>query len=273
MIELVRKIILDVVEINCNKCGKKSRESNSHFLDVFLIFLKDFTKWKCLDYCTFTKYKSDNYRKKFIYWTRCHVFSDALDIINSIVRSKFVNKRSINVFVDGTNIRNINGSYKRNRDTNGETLLGRLYCDKFKRGLKVTILITDKNDLLDVTVSNGGKHDVVVIPTIYKRLKSQFKSNRNHRINIIGDKGYQSSVNKKKFNKIKMNYITPQKKYKNRPTEKIINDQLLKQRYLIEHYFAHLKQLTRIRFMYDKLIYIYIGFLQLGVLFRVKDIK
>jgi hypothetical protein len=70
-----------------------------------------------------------------------------------------------------------------------------------------------------------------------------------------------------------MNYITPLKKYKKKPNVKIINDPLLKQRYLIEHYFAHLKQLTRIRFMYEKLVYIYTGFLQLGILLRVKDTK
>lgn len=273
MLDFIRKILLDIVELNCNKYGKKSRESNSHFLDVFLIFIKDFTKWKCLDHCIFTKYKSDNYRKKFAYWVRCNVFSDTLDIINSIVKSNLVNKRSLNCFVDGTNIRNINGSYKRNLDSNSKTLLGRLYCDKFKRGLKVTVLLTDEHDILDVTVSSGSDHDIDVIPKIYENLKKQFKSNRNHRINVIGDKGYISKNNKKKFNRNKMNYITPLKKYKKRPNVKIINDPLLKQRYLIEHYFAHLKQLTRIRFMYEKLVYIYTGFLQLGILLRVKDTK
>ena len=44
--------------------------------------------------------------------------------------------------MDATNIRNINGNYKRNIYNDGNSLLGRLYCDKYKRCLKVSILIT-----------------------------------------------------------------------------------------------------------------------------------
>lgn len=267
---LAKKIILDLVELNCNKVGRKSRESNEHFLDIFTVFLKDYTKWKCLDTYKFAKYTSDNYRKKFIYWIRSKVFSDACDVVNKLINSNLINEKSVNCFIDGTNIRNINGSKKRNLDENGETLLGRIYCDKFKRGLKVTVLITDKNYLLDVIISNGGKHDITVIPQIYEKLIKEQKSNKKHRINIVGDKGYVSKKIKKDFAKKKMHYITPLKKNAKADDKFYYDQSLLKKRHLVENYFAHMKQCTRIRFMYEKYVFIYEGFLHLSILLRLK---
>ena len=58
---IVNKIILDIVKLKCNEVGRKSRLSDSHFLDVFMRFCKDYTKWKCLDECIFSQYTHDNY--------------------------------------------------------------------------------------------------------------------------------------------------------------------------------------------------------------------
>ena len=236
-----------------------------------MVMLKDFTKWKCIDYCSFKKYCSDNYRKKFNYWAINNVFRDTFHIIQQIKQSNLVknmniNCETLNCFLDATNIRNINGSYKLN-NSNGKTLLGRIYCDKYKRGLKVTTVITDKNYLLDVIVSNGGAHDIKVVPHIYDNIKKNYKSNKRHRINIISDKGYISEPLTDKFNKLKMNYITPNKNYKkdkDKPKKK--DHPLLKKRHLVENHFAHMKQNTRIRFVYDKLVRNYTAFLYLSIL-------
>ena len=269
MHEVIKKIILDLVNSKCNKYGRKSSESNEHFLDMFIEVLSDYTKWKCLDKHIWSKYTSDNYRKKFHYWVRMGIFDDAYDIVQAILNSKCVNEKSLACFIDGTNIRNINGSYKRNTDKNGNTLLGRLHCDKFKRGLKVTIVITNKNYLLNVIVSNGASHDITVVPQIREKLKKMHKSTKRHRINIVGDKGYISNNIKKQFAKDKMHYITPNKKNKVQSEEYPWHDKsLLKQRYLVENYFAHIKQFARIRLMYEKRVIIYKGFLLLAILLR-----
>jgi len=269
MHEVVKKIILDLVDLKCNKFGRKSSEPNEHFLNMFIEVLSDYTKWKCLDKHVWSKYTFDNYRKKFHYWVRMGIFNDALDIIQAILNSNCVNEKSLACFIDGTNIRNINGSYKRNTDKDGNTLLGRLYCDKFKRGLKVTVVITDKNYLLNVIVSNGASHDITVVPQIREKLKRMHKSNKKHRINIVGDKGYISNNIKKQFAKDKMHYITPNKKNKVQPEEYLWHDKsLLKQRHLVENYFAHIKQFTRVRLLYEKRVDIYKGFLLLAILLR-----
>jgi transposase len=269
MHEVVKKIILDIVKLKCNKCGRKSVEPNEHFLDMFIEMLTDYTKWKCLDKHIWSKYTSDNYRKKFHYWVRMGVFDDALDVMQAIINSEFVNEKSLVCFIDGTQIRNINGSYKRNIDENGKTLLGRVYCDKFKRGLKVTVVITNQNYLLDVIISNGASHDISVVPQIRERFTQMHKSNKKHRINIVGDKGYISNVIKKQFAKDKIHYITPNKKNKKQVDEFPWYDKsLLKQRHLIENFFAHIKQFTRIRFLYEKRVEIYKGFFKLAILLR-----
>lgn len=270
---LIKQIILQIVNVNCNKSGKKSRESNEHFLDIFIEFLKNYTKWKCLDSHISAKYKSDNYRKKFIYWVKSNVFRDAFDVISSINKQNIIKYQIINSFIDGTNIRNINGSYKNNTDKNGKSLLGRLYCDKFKRGLKVTVLITSDNKPLNVIVSNGGDHDITVIPEVYKHITKTMKSNKKHRINIVGDKGYTSNKYKQQFANKGIHYIVPKKRNtKIFDKYKWYNNDLLDGRHIVENYFAHLKQFTRLRFMYEKYVYIYTGFLMLGILCMNKQI-
>src|SRR5207253_402791 len=129
------------------------------------------------------------------------------------------------------------------------------------------------NNLLDVKITNGGKHDIDIIPTIYEKLTKQFKSSNRKRVNIIGDKGYTSNKYKKLFAKKKMHYIIPDKKNKKEQVNKYFyfNRNLLKKRYKVENYFGHLKQLARIRFLYDKLVYIYEGFLLLGILLNIKQ--
>jgi hypothetical protein len=274
MIELIRKILLDIIKLKCNKHGKKSIESDEHFLDMFIIFLKDHSKWKNIDkkVHTSSKYTADNYRKKFSYWTRCGVFRDTIDVVNAISRSNLI-KENLNCIIDATNIRNINGSYKRNIDNDGNTLLGRLYCDKFKRCLKVTVLITDKNHLLDVNISKGNAHDVSVVPKIYKKLVHVYKSNKKRRINVIGDKGYTNQEYKHAFAKHKMHYIIPDKSNKTTIDKyTYYNTDLLNKRILVENYFAHLKQHTRLRLLYDKLVYVYEGFVMLGILCLIKNV-
>ena len=61
MIDFIKKIILTVVKKNCNKFGRKSIQSDEHFLDMFIEFVKNYTKWKCLN----NHYLSEN---SFIYF-------------------------------------------------------------------------------------------------------------------------------------------------------------------------------------------------------------
>jgi transposase len=278
MKDFIRDIILDVVKINCNNVGRKSNEPNEHFLDVFSYFVKNCTKWIILDDLRFTKYTSDNYRKKFHYWTKSNVFRDAFDIVSEIKKNRLVHEKELNCFIDGTNIRNINGSFKNNKNKDGESLLTRMYSDKFKRGLKVTVLITDQNHLLDIIVSSGGSHDITVVPAIYEKVTKNFKSsaqrpfgNKKHRINICGDKGYTSKQIQNAFAKKKIHYITPDKKNKVGVDEfDYFNKDMLKKRHKVENYFAHLKQFTRVRFMYEKKVDIYEGPLLLAALSIIK---
>ena len=78
----------------------------------------------------------------------------------------------------------------------------------------MTVVITNQNYLLDVIISNGASHDISVVPQIRERFTQMHKSNKKHRINIVGDKGYISNVIKKQFAKDKIHYITPNKKNK-----------------------------------------------------------
>ena len=192
-----KKIILDLVNIMCNRRGPKSSQSDEHFLEIFIDLLKDYTKWKCVDKKVYKKsyFTHDHYRKKFISWVKNGVFDAALEIIMKLNRNYLSDQSKIDCFVDATNIRNVNGSYKRNLDANGATLLGRLYADKWKRNLKVSILITDQNHLLDVKVSSGQSHDITVIPYFCKNLFAKISSNKRHRVTVCGDKGYTSKKN------------------------------------------------------------------------------
>lgn len=273
MLDLIKKIILDLVKIKCNKVGRKSRESDEHFLDMFIAFCKDYTKWKCLDCHIDSKYTSDNYRKKMKYWTDNNIFDLAFDVVNHLIISKCVKMQPMDMFIDATNIRNINGSYTRNKDVTGKTLLGRLHCDKMKRGLKVTVVITKENQLVDIHVTGGQSHDITVIPKVYEKLTHNFKSNKRHRVNLVCDKGYQSLNNKKRFAIHKIHYICP-KKRKMITVDKLnyYNNLLLKKRHVVENYFAHLKQYSRIRLMYDKMVSMYKGFLLLAIMDFTKNI-
>jgi Transposase DDE domain len=265
----VKKIILDIVKIKCNHRGRKSSQSDEHFLEIFIDLLKDYTKWKCIDKEVYkkSKYTHDHYRKKFISWVNNGVFDAALQIILKLNKHYLSDESKINCFIDATNIRNVNGSYKRNIDMNNKTLLGRLYADKWKRNLKVTILITDKNHLLDVKVSSGQSHDITVIPHIAKELFATCNSNKRHRITVCGDKGYASKANEKLFEKNGMYYVTPEKKYKNKKT-KPKQQPIEKDRHKVENYFCHLKKFTRIKFLYDKMVSVYVGFLKLAILVK-----
>jgi len=77
---------------------------------------------------------------------------------------------------------------------------------------------------------------------------------------------------KKDFEKYKINYITPQKNYKKNKDTKPIKNNLLKKRHKVENYFANLKQFSRIRFMYEKLVSHYTGFLYLAIMCKTNDI-
>ena len=100
-----------------------------------------------------------------------------------------------------------------------------------------------------------------------------FKSNKRHRVNVVGDKGYTSNKYKTYLAKHKIHYIIPKKKNQTKTDMyTYYNTDLLKKRHVVENYFAHIKQYTRIRFVYDKMVYIYEGFLLLSIMNQIAQI-
>ena len=162
------------------------------------------------------------------------------------------------LIIDSSNIRNINGT----------EFLGRNYADKWKKGIKINVLMTSTGVPLNIQITKGDTHDMSVMESVFTYVTTKFKSSRRYRINILGDKGYTSKEYEKKFLDKKINYIVPKKKYNKNKNKKELPepDILRKHRYKVERYFANLKQYTRLRFMYDRKIETYKSFLILGIL-------
>lgn len=149
----------------------------------------------------------------------------AFFLIN-LIQKKKNNYVNLNLFIDATNIRNVNGKDK----------LGITIKDKCKKGNKISVIVDANRISLIIKIIEANKHDIrILYPNIMNIKNREFKN-----VNLIADKGYINKNIKKMLNTMHINFNYPYKKNQyNKNTENELI--LLKKRIKIENFFCLLK--------------------------------
>jgi hypothetical protein len=278
---LVRKIdyYLKQARTKSDSSLKRMRRRNprsckfptSYILEKFLFMLKTGCTYReaCLDSASEHHYSTLFKRVKL--WDTLGV----LDLIYDEMRTQYLStypckSSCLNVYVDGSNIRNKNGH---NHVDYG-------FKDKGKKGCRITWCVDDNRFPLVMSLSSSKGHDVTELPGIISELDSI--PNIHPCINIVGDKAYKMDVKRIPVLKnTSVTIITPPKKYLYKDTlkerralkegeielvkkspqnkreykRKVVSEEtkkLLKTRLIVENTFATLKQFKKLANRYEK---------------------
>lgn len=142
-----------------------------------------------------------------------------------------------------------------------------------KNGKKITDLFEikiKKNKIIDnyATIKKTFKHEISGIQPTLNEIPINFKTIKE--INLTGDLAYKSKM-KYYLNDINVNLIVPQRSNQKVPTSEK-NKEILKDRYLIENFFANIKKYNRIYLRKDKKIKNFMSFVYMGLLEIVANI-
>lgn len=276
---------------------RKHTFSTQYVLEKLLFLLKTG--------CTYREACHDSLRdhhysmifKRVKYWRSIGVFDTIFQQIRDHYVDNHLGKSSLdvlNIFVDGTNIRNKNG---REQVDFG-------FKDHGKKGCRVTCGVDINRFPLVMSLSSSRGHDVTELPSIISQLDSipnlKYKS-LQAKINIVGDKGYIMDKAKIPVLKnIEVEIITPPKVYvwkntkkeqrerkkgmiklvKKKKTDKKKTDkkeykvrvmteekkEILKKRAIIENTFATLKQFKRLANRYETKVTSFKALIKLGMI-------
>ena len=209
----------------------KLKNDISDYIEQIINVLKYNLPWHVLN----TNLHYTTYYKFYKRLIDNNIIKIAFRIINLIYIKKN-NNHNKNYFIDATNIRNMNGSDK----------LGINTKDKNKKGNKISVIVDAYGMPISIKVVKGNKHDIrILFPNI-----NNIKSMNFLNVDLIGDKGYVSSYNKKMLKVENINMIYP---YRKNQKKKNSEDELLllKKRVIVENFFCWLKKFRRIVLRYD----------------------
>lgn len=156
-----------------------------------------------------------------------------------------------NLFIDSSMIKNING----------KDLLGRNHYDRNRKGNKITVLVNSKGIPISIHLAKANIHDAKLIEDSIDVAAVKIVGSK-----LIGDKGYINHVVKRKIKRTKkISLIHPYRRnqvQRNTTFEK----NLLKKRYIVEHFFSWIKKYRRIQQRYDSLYSTYLNFVYFGAI-------
>ena len=197
---------------------RKSKYTNEYYLEKIIFILRSG--------CTFRDANDTNIKnhyssihKKYRLWIKKNIFNNLFDDLIKTYKRKFLrhhrksNLLELFIFLrklGSTNIRNKNGSPKMLRiffeapkklDISypifgGYQSIGRNYQDKFKNGNKVTIICDNNKFPLSMNIDKANIHDTNLVNKVVNNLQNTIPLNN---IQLVGDKGYIMSDDKKKF--------------------------------------------------------------------------
>jgi transposase len=215
-------------------------------------------------------------------WRTLGVF----DLIYSHIRNCYVSlcPTPLTVYVDGSNIRNKNGS--------DHVDYG--FKDKGKKGCRLTWAVDADRFPLAMSLSSSKSHDVTELPPIISELDTIPQIPPS--INVVGDKAYQLDASKiPVLNQTQVTIITPPKMYLYKGSKKDIQDlkegkieivkkssrdprdykikviseeskKMLKKRLVVENTFASIKQFKKIANRYEKKLESFEVFVKLAMI-------
>ena len=257
-----KRYILHIVE-NKYKTVRKRKYSFDYYIKNFIKMLSDNNNWENLKLDNDTPYHWKTIYNEYNKWSKDGIFETAYNYFikeNYFKLSKLKNNKFINLFIDVTKISNKNGSeniginveYKKKNVTSLTVI-----CDSNK--IPIGIQYMDVN--IRPNKKNTFNHEIKNVQNTLNTIPIDFKY---HKVNLIGDKGYITQE-KFKLGHKKIPIITP--KRKNQKIQNTnIEKELLKDRYKIENFFAHIKTFNRIYLRKDKKIKNYMNFVYMGLL-------
>jgi len=246
---LVSKKILSFLinnQIPKARSGRHDSQSLYHYLDVIGNVLKTGVPWRSIK----NTLHYSTYHKKFTLYNKYGIFQLAHQILIKYLRrqKKIATKE---LFIDSTMIKNIQG-----RDG-----IGINHYDRGRKGVKISVIVTNQGIPLGMKVSKSNIHDLNLVNETIDDIKIKIVGSR-----LVGDKGYVSSKMKNELLlKRGIRMIYPLKKGE----KKVISQQdkkLLKDRHIVENFFSWMKQYRRIRNRYDHQVANYIGFCYLDLI-------
>lgn len=294
-------IFIDIIH-NENLIKRKPKYSIEYFLYHILLVLTDLKKWTSLKLVLHND-KDNHYsiiQKTHFKWCKKNIYKK---VYNKLLEKYKLNnlKKSKNMvlYIDSTNIYNKRGIEKIGFGQNPKKKESRisLICDKFRNIYSLTLIDTYKKPNVNIDINQDIKNDtnkktnkkinkktnkktnkkaLLTLPNDCKTIKSSLDDLVLNNIKyktlfLVGDSGYATRIENKKilhdeFN-VKLAY--PHKrnqKIKTPEKDKI----LLKDRYIVENTFAHLKNYSRICSRQDKLETTYMGFVFLAAIKHFK---
>lgn len=251
-----------LVKIEC-KPYRTPKYSIEYYLYYIILVLKDLNTWKSLQLLHETK-PQNHYKTiqdKHYEWSGKKLYEKTYKIVDKTYHLNTNDDDVLTLFIDSSNIYNKNGYENIGYGQNPKKQESRVsvICDKNKN-IHSIILIKSINKTEN---KNTLPHDSTTItPNLDNLFDTKFKYKS---INLVGDKGYASTLQTKEQIKSKYNVdiVYPHKqnqKIKTSEEHKI----LLKDRYVIENVFAKLKVYSRITIRKDKKESTYMGFLYLA---------
>ena len=253
MNSVARNVIYKLfIKLN-NKRTKKLKLHFFDYLDTVFYVLKNGVAWnaicdKRVHYTTFFKFYKN--------LVKLDIFNIAYKILGAYYCKQNINNFK-NIFIDATMIKNINGHDN----------LGPNHYDRCRKGNKITVLVDNTGIPISIHITKSNIHELKAVDSIINGSVIKLVKCR-----IIADKGYNDSKTKLKLRrKHNISLIYPYKKnQKDADRQRKLNTtferNLLKKRYIVEHFFSWLKKYKRIRQRYDKQCVNYLNFVYFGVI-------
>lgn len=245
---LAKQLVISL--INAIPQGPKGRPYKmpiDHYVDVIFKVLKSGMRWS--DITDKLHYKS--YYQTFIKWSKQNVFSNAHIALMKILETgnffKHTNQKDL--VIDASMFKNALGIDN----------TGRNHYDRNRKASKVTVIVTFKGIILGATVNKGNVHDSQLVFSTLDNIQIKILKSR-----LLADRGYNSKPLKKELKKRKIHLIYPYKK--NQGNQAPFETDKLKNRFIVEHSFAWIKQYRRLNHRYDRLSHNFEQFLYMAIL-------
>jgi len=242
-----------------SKNGRKLKEDVSEYIKLIVHILKMGLPWRFIKVLN----RKIHYTTVFKFFTRmikCDIFS----ITYRRVISRYKELKGLdsfeNLFTVDRRSPVITGDQEPLRHTTCWTKSLRSLISDNRLGNKITTIVDEHGVPMCCCLSKANIMDSTLTQPTVDDLEVP------HHVNLIADKGYISLANKTILSRKNIDLIYPYRKnQKQKNTDSELK--LLKKRYIVENFFAWLKQFRRIRSRYDKQIECYKNFVLFGLIF------
>ena len=144
------------------------------------------------------------------------------------------------------------------KNIKGVDAVGPNHYDRYRSATKVNVVVTATGIPLSVQIVKASVHDSSLTSRAIDEIELKIVGSR-----VIADKGYISEKQRIKCKKQSITLICPYRKnQKKQNTKKEL--MLLKDRYIVEHFFSWMKNYRKLRMRYDALVASFEGFVMLA---------